>query len=345
MPPVFGWFTGASTRWWGRPLLVPVTVMATIAALTLAMIMHSPSAKAGGTTTPTADVAATKAPGKAPATAPAEAPSTAAPKAAAPRTTAPSPALPPSPRDAVAHAVRAIDPAGRLSVAVADAHGGGPVSYDSGGSAYDTASIVKVDILAALLLRDQRAGTGLTARQRTLATDMIEKSDNDAADELWGDIGAGPGLSAANRTLGLRRTTPGDGYLWGLTQTTARDQIALLRAVLGGGSSPLSSSSRAYLSGLMTSISDGQRWGVSAADSDDAHVALKNGWLQRSTTELWDVNSIGEVTHDGHRLLVSVLSSGQRSERKGIDQLGRVARAAAEAYVGAVWSGPAGSKG
>lgn len=325
-----------------------MTALAAIATLTLALVTHPSPAKAGGATAPTADVAATRPPSRAPTTA---APPKAAPKApkapnkAAPKTAPkaaapsaprpPAPAHPLSPYEAVAHAVRAIAPAGRLSVAVADARGGGLVSYDSGGNAYDTASIVKVDLLAALLLRDQEAGTGLTARQRQLATDMIEKSDNRAADELWGDIGAGPGLTAANRTLGLRHTTPGDGFLWGLTQTTARDQIALLRAVLGDGPSPLSPASRAYLAGLMTSISDGQRWGVSAADSDGAHFALKNGWLQRSATKLWDVNSIGEITHDGHRLLVSVLSSGQRSEEEGIDQVERVVRAAVDGYVGA----------
>lgn len=120
----------------------------------------------------------------------------------------------------------------------------------------------------------------------------------------------------------------------GLTQTTASDQIALLQAVFDSGS-PLSASSRAYASGLMRSVIDGERWGVSAADSDGSGYALKNGWLQRSATGLWDINSIGEVTYDGHRLLVSVLSSGQKSEQGGIDQVERVARTAAQAYVDA----------
>jgi len=318
-------------------LLVSVTAMTAIAGLTLATIIHSTSAKAGGRSAPTADVAATRTPG----------PGTTRPASPAPPA-APAPSLTPSPsrtptlspsratsaQAAVAQAVGKLDPAGRLSVAVTDAGGGALASYDSGGTAYDTASIVKVDILAALLVREQHTSSGLSARQRQLATSMIESSDNDAANELWGDIGTAPGLAAANRALGLHRTTGGDGYLWGLTQTTADDQIALLRAVFGSGRSPLTAASRAYVSGLMTSVSDGQRWGVSAADSNDAGFALKNGWLQRSATGLWDINSIGEVTYDGHRLLVSVLSSGQRSEQAGIDQVERVAHAVAKAYTG-----------
>jgi hypothetical protein len=166
-----------------------------------------------------------------------------------------------------------------------------------------------------------------------LAEAMIERSDNDAALALWQTIGRAAGLATANKALGLHHTTGGDGDLWGLTQTTAGDQIALLKAVFGSDS-PLSTSARTYLSGLMRSVTDGQRWGVPAADtgSGSGHPALKNGWLERSATGLWDINSIGEVTYKGRRLLVAVLSSNQQSEDSGIDQVEGVARAAAKAY-------------
>ena len=49
---------------------------------------------------------------------------------------------------------------------------------------------------------------------------MIRESDNDAASDLWSQIGAEDGLAAANSTFGLTDTDPGaDGY-WGLTTTT-----------------------------------------------------------------------------------------------------------------------------
>jgi hypothetical protein len=350
-------------RPWARPLLISVTALAAIAVLTLATIVQSPSAKAGSDSSPTADTSAPKATATHPAaaTSPAGTPTstatstqsaaTTADPAAASAATSASAATgsPDSPDAAVTRAVRALGVGGELSVAVTDADGGNqpatptptaatataPATYDSSNdTAYDTASIVKVDILATLLLQDQHAGTRLTGSQQDLATAMIERSDNDAALALWHTIGRGPGLAAGNKVLGLHHTVGGDGDLWGLTQTTAGDQVALLRAVFEDGS-PLTPASRAYVAGLMRSVVGGERWGVSAADSDGSGYALKNGWLQRSATGLWDVNSIGEVTYDGRRLLVSVLSSGQHSEQGGIDQVERVARAAAKAYVDA----------
>lgn len=323
-------------RPWVRPLLISVTALAVMAVLTLATIVQSPSAKAGSDTSPTADTtvptattttSATRSTPRATATATTTATTTSSATATAAKTTT-------SPDAAVTTAVRALGVSGHVSVAVTDADGGAAATYETGAASYDTASIVKVDILATLLLQDQHAGTRLTAAQRTLATAMIERSDNDAALDLWRTIGRSAGLAAANKTFGLDDTVGGEGDLWGLTQTTASDQIALLHAVFDSDS-PLSASSRAYVSGLMRSVIDGERWGVSAADSDDSGYALKNGWLQRSATGLWDINSIGEVTYDGHRLLVSVLSSGQKSEQGGIDQVERVARAAAQAYVDA----------
>ncbi|NEC82795.1 hypothetical protein G3I38_27035, partial [Streptomyces sp. SID7958] len=54
-----------------------------------------------------------------------------------------------------------------------------------GGGVFVSASVVKADILAALLLRAQDSGRGPTAAERSLAAAMIERSDNDAASVLW----------------------------------------------------------------------------------------------------------------------------------------------------------------
>jgi hypothetical protein len=329
---------------------VSVTALAAMAVLTLATITQSPSVPAASRTGP----AGTATPGDgtpAPATTdPAPSPTASAtsapPAPATGRTTAPittptttttATASARSASEAVGRAIDALSADGDVAVAVTDLDDGEEVSaaYDSSddrGNTYDTASIVKVDILAALLLRAQHAGTHLTAHQRALATVMIEQSDNDAATALWDAVGGGPGLAAADAVLGLTHTTPGSGELWGLTQTTPGDQLTLLRAVFTGEDSPLSSASRAFVAGLMGAVTATQSWGVSAADSDDTGYALKNGWLRRSATGLWDVNSIGQVVRDGHRLLIAVLSSGQGSERAGIDLVERAATAAADAF-------------
>ncbi|AXG78783.1 hypothetical protein DVK44_14920 [Streptomyces paludis] len=195
------------------------------------------------------------------------------------------------------------------------------------GATYDTASIVKVDILAALLLQAQDEGRVLTAQERTYASAMICSSDNAAANALWTTIGGATGLDAANRRLGLTGTTGGSGKLWGLTQSTASDQVALLAAVFAedDADTPLSAASRAYTQELMGAIADGQDWGVSAAGTA---TGLKNGWLSRSATGLWDINSIGLIEADGHSYLLAVLSDGSGSMESGISLVERAAKAA-----------------
>ncbi|MFG3033212.1 serine hydrolase [Streptomyces sp. NPDC048253] len=214
-----------------------------------------------------------------------------------------------------------------VSVAVLDLDSGDDATY--GESAFDTASIVKVDILATLLLQAQDADRRLTAAEKTYATAMIENSDNDSASALWRIIGKASGLDAANERFGLTDTAGGDDMLWGLTQTTAADQLTLLQQVFGDDSE-LSEASRTYLRGLMGQIAVDQRWGVSAA-ADGSSWALKNGWLARSTTGLWDINSIGRVTVDGHDCLVAVLSNGNATQTAGISLVEQVARTAVSA--------------
>ncbi|MCX5272672.1 serine hydrolase [Streptomyces virginiae] len=203
---------------------------------------------------------------------------------------------------------------------------------------FDTASIVKVDILAALLLQAADDGRALTAQERQWATVMIEHSDNAAANALWNAIGGGPGLAKANIRLGLTETVPGDGAYWGLTQTTPEDQLRLLRAVFGEDS-VLSGDARAYLRGLLGSIAADQDWGVSAAADDPKSAHLKNGWLARSGTGLWVTNSIGRVEVAGHPLLLAVLCDGQTSQETGMALVEDLAVAASRPFADAAVAG------
>lgn len=225
---------------------------------------------------------------------------------------------------------------GRYTVAVRDLDGRHAAVHGEGSGAFDTASVVKVDILAALLLDAQDRGASLTGQQNKLAAEMIRESDNDATNALWKTIGRTDGLNAANKRLGLKATqTDKDGH-WGLTRTTAADQMVLLEAVLGDARSPLTAHSRDYMRSLMSTVDAKQRWGISAADDGKrpgAGPALKNGWLPRSDTKLWDVNSIGRVEHGGRTLLVAVLSDGQPSYKSGVALVERAATTAVKAFV------------
>ncbi|MFG2003583.1 serine hydrolase [Spirillospora sp. NPDC048911] len=267
-----------------------------------------------------------------------------APMAATPRApvAAPAPAITPAPaptheptpseRTRVSRAIRKYldDRAGRVSVAVKDLATGTTYSYGSKVRTA-TASIVKVDILMALLLQAQRDERALSAYERSLAAQMIQHSDNGAASTLWSSIGGGAGLDKANRKLGLKQTTAGPGGAWGSTTTSAADQLRLLGA-LTSKKSPLSAKHRSYVLRLMEGVVDEQAWGVSAAAERDATVALKNGWLPRQVDGgAWTVNSIGRISGGGHDCLVAVISAGHPSLPAGVATVERVATLATRA--------------
>lgn len=218
---------------------------------------------------------------------------------------------------------------GHIAVGVIDASNGAEALYNSG-RPFHTASIVKADILAALLLRAQQAGTNLTDQQAELAVPMIEDSDDEAASDLWQMVGS-PEIASANARLGLSHTVAGPAGYWGLTSTTVADQLRLLTD-LTSATSPLTAASRDYELGLMEDVTPSQQWGVSAAASPGTTFAIKDGWLP--DPGLWVINSIGIVTHDGHRLLIAILSNDQPSEASGIAAESAAAVAAARVMTG-----------
>jgi len=196
------------------------------------------------------------------------------------------------------------------------------------------ASIVKLDVLETLLAeRGQGGGTGLSASERTLAEQMIEDSDNDAATSLWYAVGGAARIRSFNARAGLTRTAPSScvvcpGFAWpgwGLTTTTPEDQIALLRQLVTP-SSLLTGAAREYALSLMRDVTPSQRWGVSGGVPAQVSVALKNGWLPlRGAASDWQINSVGWVSGGGRDYLMAVLTTGNPSEQYGIDTIDRLA--------------------
>ena len=248
------------------------------------------------------------------------------------RATTPRPSQSPPPPTAQQNLTAAVAPVvaqngGNVAVAVDDLSTGMTAGYD-GSTEFVTASIVKVDILATLLYQLQQTGQSVDADDQYQAQTMIENSDNDAASDLYAEVGGPQAIDNANQVFGLSQTTVGtDGY-WGLTTTTAADQIQLLRTVFTSPS-PLSPESQSYIQGLMSQVESDQQWGVPAAADPGTPFMVKNGWLPNPT--LWEINSIGEVVHDGQQLLIAVLSADNASEQAGISLVQTVATDAAAA--------------
>jgi beta-lactamase class A len=193
----------------------------------------------------------------------------------------------------------------------------------------DEASIIKVDILETLLAQHRPRGTALSASDLALAEEMIEDSDNDAATSLWNEVGGPQGIGTYNASLGLTSTTPSNcvtcaGFAWpgwGLSTTTAADQIALLRELVQPNAH-LTETQRMLALTLMERVTPLQRWGVTTGVPLQATVALKNGWLPlTSEANDWQINSIGWISGRGRNYLIAVLTTGDPTEQYGIDTI------------------------
>ena len=205
---------------------------------------------------------------------------------------------------------------GRASVMVDDLGSGTAFGYHPW-ARYVAASVMKVDILTGLLLRRQERGRSLSPRERRLAARMIRYSDNVAADAVYRKIGHSSGLTRFNGWLGLHATTL-DPVAWGSSETSAADQVRLLRS-LATPYSPVSEPHRGYVLRLMRGVTDAQRWGNSDADAPGETVAVKNGWTPlRYQGHGWAVNSIGRIRGHGHDFLIAVFSTGSPTQPTGV---------------------------
>ncbi|WP_433781335.1 serine hydrolase [Actinomycetospora sp. CA-101289] len=258
------------------------------------------------------------------------------PPVGAPRVSAPALLVPPpaDPSLVTGRATAEIDglvggdsPA-RVSVATVDVATGRSFGY-APDTALRTASVVKLDILQTLLLQNQEEGSLPSGEAQELATRMMQQSDNDAASTLWEDVGGIPAIAAANRRLGLDGTELDDH--WGVSTTSATDQLALLAAL--DAPTPLDPDARAFARDLMTHVADDQRWGVSAAADPGTTPALKNGWMPVGD-EGWVVGSVGRITVGGRPVLLAVLTEGRPSKEAGVrlvESLSRIATGAVTA--------------
>ncbi|TJZ55571.1 serine hydrolase [Streptomyces piniterrae] len=195
------------------------------------------------------------------------------------------------------------------------------------GTAFDSASVVKVTVLCALLRQAEEARRTLTPQEVRWATDMITKSDNNATTALWRELGPA-GIQRFLGLAGMWHTVPGARGAWGLTQITAGDQLKLMQLLTEpnpGAQAVLSPSSRAYVLDLMRRVVPGQRWGVPAGAPPVVTTHVKNGWLPRAANG-WRVHSVGVFTGGGHDYGMAVLSHGNRTMEYGVGTVEAAAR-------------------
>ncbi|MFD6553967.1 serine hydrolase [Streptomyces sp. NPDC058398] len=191
-------------------------------------------------------------------------------------------------------------------------------------TSFDSASTVKVTVLAALLWDAKKHNRYLTSTETSLATKMITQSDNASTTKLWNQLGLTKikGFLAA---AGMTKTTPGTGGYWGLTQINVTDEQKLLKLVTAKNT-VLSDNARAYILKLMNKVVSSQRWGTPAGAPSTVTVHVKNGWLSRSSNA-WRVHSLGTFNGGGHDYMMSVLTVGSSTMDYGVATIQAVAKA------------------
>ncbi|WP_051990328.1 serine hydrolase [Ligilactobacillus equi] len=216
---------------------------------------------------------------------------------------------------------------GQYSIAIFSEKNGQTYTYTNRPFKHDwvTASTVKVAVLVALLHQE---GGALSGYEATLARQMIENSDNDATTTLLKTyLGGYDTLNQVYEALGMKYThTPTSS--WGLTTTTPKDQLILLKQIFQD-SDYLSTSAQTYAKALMANVEADQNWGISAGSE---HYYLKNGWLPDDKGH-WYVNSIGYIPSDpgaNNGYLIAVYTQNNASLATGENQIENLAKVVPE---------------
>ncbi len=171
---------------------------------------------------------------------------------------------------------------------------------DKGGLA-DTqirsASVIKVPIAMALMAMVNGQGRALTSGEQSALRLMITQSDNNAATQLWNEVG-GNNVIGLMRAWGATETSPDPGGAWGFTETTSRDLAVVLARLAQGVLGP---SATNEIISLMQQVIPSQAWGIGAAIPG---AAIKNGWYPDPGD--WRVNCLGIA--GGRRYALAIMT-------------------------------------
>ena len=190
-----------------------------------------------------------------------------------------------------------------------------------------TASVFKVMVMAGTLFEAQEEGRMVTEGEMNQMIPMITESANSPVRALWRSFGSSPWFRNQAEIFGLRETTitADGGSAWGLTMTSALDQVNLLRQVLLGEWGPVEAEYRVVALDLMTSVVPDQTWGVTAGVPEDWVVAQKNGFAGQTTNSVGWVDEPGES--DGY--VIAILTRGWSDWPRGVAAVETVSERAA----------------
>jgi beta-lactamase family protein len=217
--------------------------------------------------------------------------------------------------DAIAAASHYLDGrAGRTSFAVVDS--AGRVSGLRLHEHFETASVVKVMMLAAYLQMLADQDRGLSSSDTALLYPMIHISDNNAASAVFSIVGAGA-LARIAREAGMSDYAPGVGW-WAYTQTSAIDQARLFFML----DRLIPQRFYGYARYLMKSIEPSQSWGIPPVARPRWEVFFKTGALP----ERGLFNEVGRLERGPWTFTIAVFTDGDPSMGYGEQTIEGVAQ-------------------
>lgn len=215
----------------------------------------------------------------------------------------------------------------RVGLRVVDLTRGIAYDYNAGRS-FTVASSIKVPIMLAFLAQLEARHREPTNAQLELLTDMIERSDNDAATTLYAAIGTVAGLDAFMKSVGIGGLHPQTAEIgWGWSTITPRAMARLLELLQQGRI--LTPAHRALALDLMEDVIPEQRFGVGDTAPDGARVALKTGFVT-APNGLLAMNSSGIVTVGSGTYVIAVFTADNASLEEGLEIVNHVCAAIAD---------------
>jgi hypothetical protein len=244
-----------------------------------------------------------------------------------------APAVPPVPAAALVAAAEGAAPPGMtLGVAVLDVNTGELVAGRDGDRQFMSASLTKLILAVDVLDRHRAEGLPLDPDDLDLVARALSSSDDNAMNALWGRHDGAGGIGRIADRLGLTASLPsGSAEMWGDTEVTAADVVAIYRYVLRD----MAPQDAAVIVGALTAASpvatDGfaQDYGLLHQGASPRHYA-KQAWVEYAPAG-YLLHSAG-VAYDartGHAYAIALLSiQPYTSEQEARDRLSAVAAAA-----------------
>jgi hypothetical protein len=204
--------------------------------------------------------------------------------------------------------------AGRISFAVVDESGRLHASHPD--RVHNSASVVKVMFMVALLRQPDVRHDALSSGERHLLGPMIKVSDNAAATAIFNRVGeAALYRLARDAGMGHFTTQP----TWGLSTITAREQARFFYRL----ETFIPKRHRAYAMHLLTKVVDWQRWGIPPVAPQGWKLHFKGGW---SGAPSWRVNQVILLRNPPRRLSIAILTREQPSMVYGEESITGVAK-------------------